>query len=203
MFTGITQSIGKLSAIHWKNNQELRLKVETSNDFFKNVSFGDSIMLDGICLTIVDFSSSEAQFEIMVPTFTTTAVKNYKVGQNINLEKAMPASGKFDGHFVLGHVDGIGTVVRRQQVDSTILLTLQPDDQEIMKQIVKKGSITISGVSLTVITMSKKTFQIGLIPLTIQKTNLGNLNIGNEVNIETDILAKYLMKGDITHGNQR
>lgn len=201
MFTGITQNIGKLNDMRWKNEQELQLYISTSNPFFKDVHLGDSIMLDGTCLTVVDFSAHDAEFEIMVPTFHTTMVRTYQLGQHINLEKAMPASDRFDGHFVLGHVDGIGKVVKREQSESTILLTFQPDDQNLMTQIVKKGSVAISGVSLTVVTTSKNTFQVGLIPSTMQHTNLGNLTVGNQVNIETDILAKYLVKDGIKNDN--
>lgn len=196
MFTGITQNVGSLTVIQQKNNQEMRLKVMTTDAFFKNVKLGDSIMLDGACLTVVNFSDYEAEFDIMIPTFQTTTIRTYHVGQKINLEKAMLASERFDGHFVLGHVDGVARIIEQQQIEDTVFLTISPCNQKLMKQIVTKGSVSISGVSLTVISATENSFQVGLIPLTRLETNLGDSDVGNEVNIETDILAKYLTKGE-------
>lgn len=194
MFTGITQSVGKLETIDRQNEQELRLKITTTNDYFTDCKLGDSIMVDGACLTIVNLSSKTAVFDVMVPTFNSTVIRHYKIGQEINLEKAIRATNKFDGHFVLGHVDGTAQVTNKQLIEKTVFLTFQPNDLKLMNQIVDKGSITISGVSLTIISTTKSTFQVGLIPLTLAETNLVHLKLNSMVNIETDILAKYVKK---------
>lgn len=173
----------------------MRLKIAASEDYFSDSRVGDSIMVDGVCLTINQLESNYAEFDIMVPTFETTIVKFYQVGQKVNLEKALLVSNRFDGHFVLGHVDQTAEVVKKEYSEETTLLTFKLADRQQINQIVNKGSVTISGVSLTIVQAREDVFQVGLIPLTLTKTTLGLLHERDLVNVETDILAKYLMKG--------
>lgn len=193
MFTGITQTIGRVMRISQPAAQTMRIQVTAPDRFFETCAIGDSIMIDGICLTIVTRTADTATFEIMQPTYTTTIVQEYQLGQTVNLEKAMLATGRFDGHIVSGHVDGLAQVVQVTQITTTVLLTFKPGQPTLLQQIVPKGAVTISGVSLTVVACHADTFTIGLIPHTLTHTTLGQLQVGDNVNLETDILAKYLM----------
>lgn len=193
MFTGITQTIGRVMRISQPAAQTMRIQVTAPDRFFETCAIGDSIMIDGICLTIVTRTADTATFEIMQPTYTTTIVQEYQLGQTVNLEKAMLATGRFDGHIVSGHVDGLAQVVQVTQITRTVLLTFKPGQPTLLQQIVPKGAVTISGVSLTVVGCHADTFTIGLIPHTLTHTTLGQLQVGDNVNLETDILAKYLM----------
>lgn len=193
MFTGITQTIGRVTSIQQQSSQALRLQVTVPNHFFETSKIGDSIMIDGVCLTIVTKTADVATFDIMQPTYATTIVQQYQIGQAVNLEKAMLATDRFDGHIVSGHVDGMAQVTQVAQIEDTVLLTFKPEQSTLRQQIVPKGAITVSGVSLTVVTCATDTFTIGLIPHTLTHTTLSDLRVGDKVNLETDILAKYLM----------
>ena len=193
MFTGITQTIGRVTSIQQQLSQTLRLQVTVPNHFFETSKIGDSIMIDGVCLTIVTKTADVATFDIMQPTYATTIVQQYQIGQAVNLEKAMLATDRFDGHIVSGHVDGMAQVTQVAQIEDTVLLTFKPEQSTLRQQIVPKGAITVSGVSLTVVTCATDTFTIGLIPHTLTHTTLSDLRVGDKVNLETDILAKYLM----------
>ena len=193
MFTGITQTIGRVTSIQQQLSQTLRLQVTVPNHFFETSKIGDSIMIDGVCLTIVTKTADVATFDIMQPTYATTIVQQYQIGQAVNLEKAMLVTDRFDGHIVSGHVDGMAQVTQVAQIDDTVLLTFKPEQSTLRQQIVPKGAITVSGVSLTVVTCATDTFTIGLIPHTLTHTTLSDLRVGDKVNLETDILAKYLM----------
>jgi len=193
MFTGITQTIGRVTSIQQQSSQTLHLQVTASNHFFETSKIGDSIMIDGVCLTIVTKTADVATFDIMQPTYATTIVQQYQIGQAVNLEKAMLATDRFDGHIVSGHVDGMAQVTQVAEIDDTVLLTFKPEQSTLRQQIVPKGAITVSGVSLTVVTCATDTFTIGLIPHTLTHTTLSDIRVGDKVNLETDILAKYLM----------
>lgn len=193
MFTGITQTVGHLSHQTQLHDKELRIKINTESAFFKDVVIGASIMIDGTCLTVVSKNDHTAEFDIMQPTYETTIVKNYVLGQGVNLEQAMLATDRFDGHIVSGHVDGMARVTSIAQDGETVWLTFTPADKTLIRQIVPKGAITVSGVSLTVIASNQTTFTIGLIPHTLANTTLKALTVGDQVNIETDIFAKYLI----------
>lgn len=195
MFTGITQTVGQVitNESHKKNNQHIT--IETNTPYFSEATIGDSIMVDGVCLTITHKTDHTAKFGIIRPTYETTIIGDYMMRQSVNLEKAISAGERFDGHFVLGHVDGKAEIVNKQVIDNTILLSFKPKESILMREIVAKGSVAISGVSLTVIEKTSQTFQIGLIPHTQLQTTLSKLTVGHWVNIETDILAKYMTGG--------
>lgn len=195
MFTGITQTTGTITQKKSRSDNKLCLRIKTDGPYFSDSQLGDSIMIDGVCLTIVSCHASWAQFDIMLPTCDATIIKAYQLDQIVNLEKAMLASDRINGHIVLGHVDGTAEVVDQQMIEETTLLTIKPKDDNLMNQIVSKGAIAILGVSLTVVQATQNTFTIGLIPYTLTHTNLSNIQIGQVVNIETDILAKYISGG--------
>lgn len=194
MFTGIVSAVGKVVELANRNERERRLVIQTLSPYFADSKLGDSIMIDGVCLTIISQTTTEATFDVMVPTMMVTKMNQYESGMAVNLEKAMRVSDHFDGHFVLGHVDGIGFVTDIYKVDETVYFTVKPYHKELMMQIIPKGSIAFDGVSLTVIETTLETFTVGLIPYTLSHTMLQNMQLGDVVNLETDILAKYLAK---------
>ena len=151
MFTGIVSTVGQVTELAKRHEQERRLTVTTPTNYFADAKLGDSIMIDGVCLTITTKTATEATFDVMVPTVMTTKIGQYQPGTRVNLEKAMLATDRFDGHFVLGHVDGTGQVTDVHMIDETVYFTVQPQHQALMQQIVPKGSIAMNGVSLTVI----------------------------------------------------
>lgn len=194
MFTGIVSEVGQVVALTKRNEKERRLAIKTASAYFADAKLGDSIMVDGVCLTITTYNDHEATFDVMVTTMAVTRMQDYQVGEVVNLEQAIRAGDRFDGHFVLGHVDGTGTITTMSQTDETVYLTITPADQGLMHQIVTKGSIAVNGVSLTVVTASATAFVIALIPHTLTHTMLRTVQIGDVVNLETDVLAKYLTK---------
>ena len=194
MFTGIVSTVGQVTELAKRHEQERRLTVKTATGYFADAKLGDSIMIDGVCLTITTKTATEATFDVMVPTVMTTQIGQYQPGTRVNLEKAMLATDRFDGHFVLGHVDGTGQVTDVHMIDETVYFTVQPQYQALMQQIVPKGSIAMNGVSLTVIETTATTFTVGLLPHTLTQTMLQDVQVGDDVNLETDILAKYLAK---------
>ncbi|MBS9338144.1 riboflavin synthase [Fructobacillus sp. M2-14] len=194
MFTGITEEVGRVQEIIKKNEKEWHLTVKTPSPFFAGLPLGASVMNDGVCLSIVESTDDCASFDVMVPTYETTIVSDYEVGTSINLERSLPVNGRLDGHFVLGHVDGTAQLVAKKQDGETVFLQFHVADENLVPEVVAKGSVAVSGVSLTVIGTDGSDFTVGLIPTTLEKTNLSGLEVGNFVNLETDILAKYLQK---------
>lgn len=154
---------------------------------------GASVAVNGACLTVVETSSTGARFDVIPETFARTSLGALDIGDQVNLELAMPAAGRFDGHIVQGHVDGTGTVVEFGTGPEGTELTIGAEP-ELLVQIVEKGSITLDGVSLTVVEVSDTAFKVALIPHTLELTTLGSLQPGDRVNLETDILAKYVAK---------
>lgn len=194
MFTGIVSAIGKINSIT-HNGSELKLSLSSRTPgYFNDLVLGQSIMVDGVCLTATTLIADEMTADVMIPTYQTTTFKNLNIGDLVHLEKAMAANGRFDGHIVSGHVDGIGKLIERKQEADTLWLKFQTS-WELNQHIVGKGSIAIDGMSLTVVDTHANTFRVALIPHTQDVTKLAHKSIGEEVNLETDILAKYLLKG--------
>lgn len=152
---------------------------------------GASISVNGVCLTAVDVSDGTVRFDVVPETLARTGLGSLGEGDMVNLERPMPAHGRFDGHIVQGHVDGTGTVVDLTDDEDGVLLTVSVPEH-LMAHIVVKGSITIDGVSLTVAGLGDGRFSVALIPHTLESTTLGSLDAGDTVNLETDVLAKYV-----------
>lgn len=182
MFTGIIQEIGTVKSAA-KNGGALTLEISAL--LSSKLKKGDSVSVDGTCLTAVKHTKKSFTADIMPETIKKTIISSYKKGTKVNLELPLRLSDKIDGHFVLGHVDGIGKVTG----DSDLKIA---PPSSLLKFIAYKGSVSINGVSLTVSKKDKKSFQVSLIPMTLQKTNLGSLKKGNNVNIEVDMLCRYL-----------
>lgn len=189
MFTGLIEEIGTLKKITTNNDgKEFSIAAEK---VLEDVKLGDSIAIDGVCLSVTSFSQNEFSVQAVHETIRKTTLGSVQVGCKINLERAMSANGRFGGHIVQGHVDGTGTIlsINRYQKSAEIELSLSND---LLKYIVPKGSVTISGISLTVAEKRSSSILIAVIPITLEDTNLGMKRIGDLVNIETDIFAKYI-----------
>jgi riboflavin synthase len=154
---------------------------------------GASIAVDGACLTVAGYDDTGAEFDVVPETLSRTTLGRLAAGGPVNLERALPLSGRLDGHFVQGHVDTTATVVRISKAGGQVQLTCRLDDPGQAIYVVAKGSIAVSGVSLTVVDVEAATFSVALIPTTLARTTLGARLVGDKVNVETDILAKILV----------
>ena len=184
MFTGIVEEMGTIRAIRrGRSSAVLDIQAKT---VLSDVHIGDSIAVNGVCLTVTDFSPEGFSADVMHETLNRSSLSQLKNGSRVNLERAMAANGRFGGHIVAGHVDGVGTVTKLTQDDNAIWYTIRAD-ANILRYVVEKGSITIDGISLTVATVDSESFQISAIPHTVAVTVLKDRKPGDIVNLETDI----------------
>jgi riboflavin synthase len=184
MFTGIVEATGKVAAVG-----DGRLIV--ASPLLADAPIGASVSVAGVCLTVVEHSDAGTRFDVVPETLDRTTLGGLEVGSQVNLELAMPATGRFDGHVVQGHVDGVGSVEAFAEEEGRVTLTIRPPSR-LLSHIAEKGSIAIDGVSLTVAGVSGDTFSVALIPHTLEMTTLGGLAPGDRVNLETDVIAKYV-----------
>jgi riboflavin synthase len=187
MFTGIIEEKGKISGLADRGRS-----LTVSADILTESPVGASVAVNGACLTVVGHTEAGTRFDVIPETLSRTNLGALDIGDEVNLERAMPASGRFEGHIVQGHVDGTGTVTGLTSNDGWVVLEV--DAPELIGEIVEKGSITVDGVSLTVASVTHSGFSVALIPHTLEVTTLGALDRDDQVNLETDILAKYLRK---------
>jgi len=188
MFTGIVTAIGTVTAAVPASGG-LRLVVDAAGLGLKDVAVGDSIAVDGICLTVA--ARSARNFEADVSRETLACTSGFARGGRVNLEKALRAADRLGGHLVSGHVDGVGIVTRMQRAGANRVVAFRAPAQ-FAKYIARKGSVTLNGVSLTVNAVNGVKFTVNLIPHTLAETNLGELGVGRRVNIEVDMLARYV-----------
>lgn len=189
MFTGIIEEIGKIDSITRKGNSlSLRIKAEK---IMSDISIGDSIAVNGICLTVTEFTKDGFCLDSMRETLEKTSLKNSKVGDLVNLERAMTANGRFGGHIVTGHIDGVGKIVEIKKDEIATWYRIE-SNKKIMQYIIEKGSIAIDGVSLTIVDFTKDSFRVSVIPHTLKETILSNKKIGSIVNLENDCVGKYI-----------
>lgn len=189
MFTGIVEELGRLKSIT-HGRVSARLTIECSK-ILDDINLGDSIAVNGICLTVTEVESKCFAADVMPETLRSTNLGSLKPSESVNLERALSLSGRLGGHIVTGHIDGTGIVTGKEKEDNSIWLTVQVPDS-ILRYIVKKGSVAVNGVSLTVAALDDSSFKVSLIPLTGSSTVLGGIKIGDIVNIECDILGKYI-----------
>jgi riboflavin synthase len=197
MFTGIILAIGKISVIERKAG-DFRLKIDTGKLSLSDVQLGDSIAVNGVCLTAIELGASHFCADVSNETWSRTTLSHATVGTPVNLELALTPSTRMGGHIVSGHVDGIGKVTGKKQDARSVRFTVQAPDN-IAKYIAEKGSICINGISLTVNEVNGATFGVNIVPYTLKDTTLGDTTVGTEVNLEVDLLARYmerLMQGD-------
>ncbi len=190
MFTGIVEETGRVIALKRRKNLcVLNLGVKKVG---RDLRLGESLAVNGVCLTVTKKKRGAIDFDIMQETIASTTLRNLKPGDRVNLERALTAQSRFGGHFVTGHVDGQGMVSARVKKPNHVELRIKPP-LDLLRYVVPKGSICLDGVSLTVGKVAKTEFSVYLIPYTLKETTLGKLKAGDKINIETDILAKYLL----------
>lgn len=189
MFTGIVEEIGKIKAIK-KGKNSARLVINAKK-VLEDVKLGDSIAVNGVCLTVTEFSNSEFGVDVMHESLRKSSLSTLKNDSSVNLERAMLLNGRFGGHIVSGHIDGTGKIINIKNDDNAIWYTISAKDK-IMKYIIEKGSITIDGISLTVANLSESDFSVSIIPHTQEETILKTKKIGDIVNLENDCIAKYV-----------
>lgn len=197
MFTGIILAIGKITAIQPKGG-DFRLNIDTGKLYLEDTDLGDSIAVNGVCLTAVELRKNFFSADVSNETLSRTSLKSVTVGTSVNLELALTPTTRLGGHIVSGHVDGLGTVVSKHQDGRSYRFQFKAPNK-LAKYIAEKGSICINGVSLTVNEVDGAKFTVNIVPHTLQETTLGELSAGTEVNLEVDLLARYmerLMQGE-------
>jgi riboflavin synthase len=192
MFTGLIEEIGYLE-MRVQRGMAMRLGVK-ANKVLEHVKLGDSIAVNGVCLTVTDYDRSHFYADVMPQTFQHTNLRLQSLGAPVNLERAMPANGRFGGHFVAGHVDSMGKISSRKRTDNAIVFEIEPEERSMMRYLVPRGSITVDGISLTVVDVTDHSFTIWIIPHTLSETVLYEREPGDVVNLESDMIAKYAEK---------
>ncbi len=190
MFTGIIESLGSLRAVEAVGG-DVRLTVTASDGYLQGANLGDSIAVNGVCLTAVQFVEGGFVADVSSETLAATTAQHWRQGQPVNLEKALTPHKSLGGHLVSGHVDGVGHLVEKHEDARGWRLTFEAP-ASIAKYIARKGSITIDGISLTVNTVQGRQFGVMIVPHTWQHTTLGTLAVGEPVNLEVDLIARYL-----------
>jgi riboflavin synthase len=191
MFTGIVEGLGKVKRLTMKGADAV-LEIETAIDF-TDVSIGDSIAVNGACLTVTVKNKNIFTADVSAETLSRTTLKLLQVGHKVNLEKSLRVGGFVGGHFVLGHVDAAGRILSQAQKSGSLILAVEMNDN-LSRYIVEKGSVAIDGISLTVNKLEKNRFYVNIIPHTVANTTLLTKKEGDLVNIETDVLGKYVEK---------
>lgn len=190
MFTGIVEEIGTMKSISRKG-EAMVLGILASR-IMDDVKLGDSIAVNGVCLTATSLEASGFTVDVMPQTYRHTNLKDLKPGSKINLERAMAAGGRFGGHIMQGHVDGTGTIVSMLQDQNAVFVEIEPSDPALFRYIIPQGSIAIDGISLTVASIAGRRFAVSIIPHTWSETVLAFKRTGDTVNLETDVLGKYV-----------
>jgi riboflavin synthase len=186
MFTGIIQAIGTVRSF-----ESGVLVVDSGELNLDRLTVGESIAVSGVCLTLVSAIYSKLTFELSQETIGRSSFALVKVGDQVNLERAMLATDRFGGHIVQGHVDGVGSIVDIREEGNSFVYRFQVPSE---RYIIEKGSVTLNGISLTVVEPANNEFDVWVIPHTLSNTNLGSLRVGSPVNVEYDVVAKYLEK---------
>lgn len=191
MFTGIIEETGRIKNIK-KGAASAVLEIQASK-VLEDVGLGDSIAVNGVCLTVTGFSSSEFSADVMHETLNRSSLGTLKTGSAVNLERAMKADGRFGGHIVSGHIDGTGVIDDIRRDDNAVWYTIKAQES-IMRYVVEKGSVALDGISLTVAEAGNGYFKVSVIPHTAENTTLSMRRKGERINIENDIIGKYVEK---------
>ena len=195
MFSGIIESVGTLR--EFVHGQQSAVAVVETDTNFSGVEDGESIAVNGVCLTVVEFSESTFRMDIGTETLDKTSFKDSKVGDRVNLERSLTPSSKISGHFVSGHVDQVGKVLKIEEKPGEILVQFS-HPASLRPYIMEKGSIALNGISLTVFNCKDDKFNVSIIPFTWSHTNLNTRKIGDLINIECDMIGKYVYKACAT-----
>ncbi len=197
MFTGIIQAVGKIEAIE-KKQTDCKLKIQVGELDMSTVNLGDSIAVNGVCLTAIEFDQHSFSADVSNETLSLTTLGELAIGSAVNLEKALSLSTPLGGHLVSGHVDGVGKVVKRWTDGRSERFSIEAP-ASLAKYIAQKGSICVDGISLTVNAVNGAVFELNIVPHTLEQTTMGQFQNGQAVNLEVDLLARYLerlMLGD-------
>ena len=199
MFTGITEGTGQVRSIskskseYSKRRSDIKLTVSLGQ-LSKGLKVCNSVSIDGVCLTVTALHNKEAEFELVEETTSRTCLALLKVGDYVNIERSLRLGDRLEGHIVLGHVDTTGIIEEIHKSESQTKIWIRPNDGEVLSSIVSKGSIAVNGTSLTVVDVTNKAFSIVIIPHTAAITTIGKKSVGDLVNIESDILSKYVSR---------
>lgn len=191
MFTGIVEEVGTIKDIK-RNSSSLSLTI-SANKVLEDIKLGDSICTNGVCLTVTDFSENFFTVDAIESTIRKTNLYNLNISSKVNLERALSFKDRVGGHIVQGHVDGIGKIINIRKEDMSRVYSIEAEEN-LLDKLVKQGSITISGVSLTISDLTKNYFEVSIIPHTLKETVINDLKLGDIVNLETDIVGKYIYK---------
>jgi riboflavin synthase len=190
MFTGIIEEIGTLLRMN-RQGEAFELTIEASK-IIEDVKLGDSISVNGVCLTVTRYQSKQFTVDAVPETVRRTNLSQLRIGSPLNLERAMAAGGRFGGHFVSGHIDGTATITHRMVEGNATVFTFSPGDQSMLKYILPKGSAAIDGISLTVMDVNDSSFRVSMIPHTLDETILKQKQMGDTINLECDMIGKYI-----------
>ncbi|MBE6014180.1 MAG: riboflavin synthase [Lachnospiraceae bacterium] len=200
MFTGIVEELGEVeSIVRGAKAQRISLKCKV---ILEDIHMGDSIAVNGVCLTVVDHDSKGFLADVMNETFKRSGLGSLVAGSKVNLERALKADGRFGGHIVSGHIDGTGTIQSIRRDGNAVWFEIKAGE-EILDGIVEKGSVAIDGISLTVAAVKRDSFAVSIIPHTLKETVLGHKSIGDVVNLENDVIGKYVKKYMARNEEQR
>ena len=191
MFTGIVEELGSVRSV--RRGQHSSVLSIAAKDILSDLKIGDSVAVNGVCLTATTVNSGGFTADVMHETLNRSSLGSLTVGSHVNLERAMAANGRFGGHIVSGHIDGTGTITALRKDDNAVWYTISAS-QELLRYIVEKGSIAIDGISLTVAEVGESWFSISAIPHTVAVTTLGEKRPGDTVNLENDVIGKYVEK---------
>lgn len=191
MFTGIVEELGSIRSV--RRGQHSSVLSIAAKDILSDLKVGDSVAVNGVCLTATTVDSGGFTADVMHETLNRSSLGSLTVGSHVNLERAMAANGRFGGHIVSGHIDGTGTITALRKDDNAVWYTISAS-QELLCYIVEKGSIAIDGISLTVAEVGESWFSISAIPHTVAVTTLGEKRPGDTVNLENDVIGKYVEK---------
>ncbi|MDI3534724.1 MAG: riboflavin synthase [Thermosediminibacterales bacterium] len=200
MFTGLIEEIGTVQTII-KGAKSAKITIKAKK-ILEDIRIGDSISTNGVCLTVIDYSNDSFTVDGMPETMRKSNLKNLKHGSRVNLERALRLGDRFGGHIVSGHIDGVGRIKKFEEEDNATWVTIEASS-DILKYIVNKGSISVDGTSLTVAYVDNKIFKVSIIPLTRNKTTLLTKKIGDEVNLECDIIGKYIERFTALNSNDK
>lgn len=196
MFTGIIEGLGTIMRFdkNTKTRSEAMMMINLGK-LAKGLRVGDSVAINGVCLTAIHIAKGMARFEMVGETIKKTNLGSLENGDRVNIERSLKMGDRLEGHFVLGHVDGSGIISKINKQPNQVQIWMElPKD--LSKYVAKKGSITVDGISLTIVDKIKNKFLVSIIPHTMKVTNLGLKKVGDKVNIETDVLGKYILSKD-------
>ncbi len=192
MFTGIIEEVGKIRRLRRSGTAAMELVI-ACRKVLEGTRIGDSIAVNGVCLTVTQLGEDHFAADVMPETMAKTHLKRLTVGSAVNLERALAVGERMGGHFVQGHVDGVGRILERRQLQNAVLFRIGAP-QELTKYMVAKGSIAVNGISLTLVSVGSEEFMVSVIPHTLAVTQLQTVQVGDQVNLECDMIGKYVAK---------